>query len=106
MEFLLKFNEFSGEKELITASSPEQTEIKFKKYLDSAGIEIVDKIPETTGMFCLDDKSGIYKIYKIYHDKEYEAYVHYCLQWLSWTEKQAATLFDDVPVDPPELIRS
>jgi hypothetical protein len=103
MEFLLKFNEFSGEKEIITASSPEQTTNKLTKYLDDHGIKIVDKIPETTGMFCLEEKPGLYKIYKMYYDKGYEAYVHYCLQWLPWTEKQAATLFDDIPENSPEL---
>jgi hypothetical protein len=103
MEFLLKtYN--SNRIELITAASPDATETKILRYLEDEKIKFVEKLPESTGLFCVKE-DDIYYIHKSFYDKGYETYMLYSLQWASWTEKQASTLTEEPPEDPPELIR-
>jgi len=102
MEFLLKtYN--SNIIELITAASPDETEKKLLRYLEDEKIKFVEKLPESTGLFCVKE-DDIYYIHKSFYDKGYETHILYSLQWASWTEKQAATL-EALPDEPPELIR-
>jgi hypothetical protein len=104
MEFLIKtYN--SNRTELITAAAPDETDRKIKKYLDDEHIRLVEKIPESTGVFCVkEEEDDIYYIHRSFYDKGYETHILYSLQWASWTEKHAATL-EALPEDPPELIR-
>lgn len=118
MEFLLRYNN-NDKNELITAAEPKESINALLKYLDKAGIALVDNIPEKQGLFCVDEKVA-YRVYQSVFNKEdntFECYLIYSLQWLSWGEKQAQSLeeFRDksqelvveaVPEDPPELIRS
>lgn len=103
MEFLIKtYN--SNRVELITAAEPEEIDTKLMKYLEKERIKLVEKIPESTGLFCVKEEEDIYYIHKSFYDKGYETYILYSLQWASWTEKQASTL-EALPEEPPELIR-
>lgn len=104
MEFLIKtYN--NNKIELITAASPEETKTKLYKYLEDEKITLVDEIPETTGIFC-EEEDGIYYVNSSHYDKGYERQVLYSLQWALWSEKQAATLTEDLPEEPPALTRS
>lgn len=103
MEFLIKtYN--SNRVELITAATPDEIERKLKKYFEKEHIMLVEEIPEKTGLFCVKEEDDIYYVHKSFHDKGYETFLLYSLQWASWTEKHAATL-EALPEDPPELIR-
>jgi len=106
MEFLLRYNN-NDKNELITAAEPKESINVLLKYLDRAGIALVDSVPERQGLFCVNEKVA-YRIYQSVFNKEdntFESYLIYSLQWLPWTEKHAATL-EALPEDPPELIRS
>ena len=103
MEFLIKT--YSNNKvELITAASPEETKNKLLQYLEEEKVTLVEEIPESTGIFC-EEEDGIYYVNESHYNKGYERQVLYSLQWASWTEKQAATLTEDLPSEPPELTR-
>jgi hypothetical protein len=104
MEFLIKtYN--NNKTELITAALPEETQTKLLNYLQKEHIRMVDKLPESTGVFCIKEEDDIYYIHRSFYDKGYETYILYTLQWTSWTEKHAAELYE-VPNDKPKLVRS
>ena len=120
MEFLLRYNN-NDTNELITAAEPEETINELLKYLNKAGIALVDSIPEKVGLFCVNEKVA-YRVYQSVFNKEdntFECHLIYSLQWLPWGEKQAKCLEDyekekaaklaedaELPVEPPALTRS
>lgn len=118
MEFLLRYNN-NDKNELITAAEPKESINVLLKYLDKAGIALVDNIPEKQGLFCVDEKVA-YRVYQSVFNKEdntFECYLIYSLQWLPWGEKQAKSLeefrdksqelqFEAVPAEAPALVRS
>lgn len=113
MEFLLRYNN-NDKNELITASEPEDAINQLLRYLDKAGIALVDYIPDKQGLFCIDEKVA-YRVYQSVYNKEdsqYESYLIYSLQWVPWGEKQAKCLEESekekseaLPEAPPALIR-
>jgi hypothetical protein len=121
MEFLLRYNN-NDKNELITAAEPKESINVLLKYLDRAGIALVDNVPDKQGLFCVNEKVA-YCVYQSVFNKEdntFESYLIYSLQWLPWTEKHAKSLeeFRDIPQElafeaaaelpdePPALIRS
>ncbi len=118
MEFLLRYNN-NDKNELITAAEPKESINVLLRYLDRAGIALVDNIPEKQGLFCVNENIA-YRVYQSVFNKEdntFESYLIYSLQWLPWAEEQANSLeelsdlprelvVEPIPSEPPELIRS
>jgi hypothetical protein len=115
MEFLLRYNN-NDTNELITASEPKESINVLLRYLDKAGIALVDFVPpEKPGLFCVFEQVA-YRVYQSVYDKEdntFNCYLIYSLQWLPWTEKQAKSLEElaseavaELPDEPPALTRS
>jgi hypothetical protein len=114
MEFLLRYNN-NDKNELITAAEPKESINVLLRYLDKAGIALVDFVPpEKQGLFCVFEQVA-YRVYQSVYDKEdntFNCYLIYSLQWLPWTEKQAKSLEefhepeDEPPAEAPELTRS
>jgi hypothetical protein len=104
MDFLIKtYN--TNRTELITAAAPDEIDTKLKKYFEKEQIKLVEEIPKETGLFCVKEEDDIYYVHKSFYDKGYETFLLYSLQWASWTEKQASTLIEDLPEEPPQLTR-
>jgi hypothetical protein len=116
MEFLLRYNN-NDKNELITAAEPKESINVLLKYLDKAGIALVDFVPpDKQGLFCVFEQVA-YRVYQSVYDKEdntFNCYLIYSLQWLPWTEKHAESLeefrepipVEEPPAEAPELIRS